>query len=91
MLQNLFTKHPYGNLQVDFIRIVSDLVEIEITIYPVEEGSELESKLLSMVAEINGTFPMLEFEPGTLMCDSLAIAALLIRSSGKEDLLGSNL
>ena len=46
---------------------------------------------MSMTADIQGTFPMLEFEPGALMCDSLAIAALLIRSSGNESLLGSNL
>ena len=44
-----------------------------------------------MTADIKGSFPMLEFEPGTLMCDSLPIAALLIRSSGNESLLGSNL
>lgn len=91
MDQNLFTRQPYGNIEVDFIRIVADLVKIEVNVYPVEEGSELEAELLEMVSQINGTFPMLEFEPGALMCDSLAIAALLIRSSGNEALLGSNL
>ena len=38
---------------------------------------------------------MLEFEPGALMCDSLAIVALLVRTSAKinkdESLLGSTL
>jgi glutathione S-transferase len=55
----------------------------------------LESKLLDMTSQINGTFPMLEFEPGALMCDSLAIVALLVRTSAKgnkdESLLGSTL
>jgi hypothetical protein len=48
-----------------------------------------------MTSGIKGTFPMLEFEPGTLMCDSLAIVALLVRTSAKinkdESLLGSTL
>jgi hypothetical protein len=38
---------------------------------------------------------MLEFEPGALMCDSLAIVALIVRTSAKtnndQSLLGSSL
>ena len=60
-------------------------------LYLVEDDSELEHKLLEMIKDIQGSFPMLEFEPGSLMCDSLAIVALLVRSSGSEQLLGSNL
>ena len=48
-----------------------------------------------MTAGISGTFPMLEFEPGALMCDPLAIVALLVRTSAKinkdESLLGSTM
>ena len=50
----MFTKHPYGNLEVDFIKIIADLVKIEVNVYPVEEGSELEEKLLQMTADIKG-------------------------------------
>ena len=92
---NLYCETTIGNLQVDFIKIVAKICKIDINLYPVESGTELETKLLDMTAEINGTFPMLEFEPGALMCDSLAIVALIVRTSAKinkdESLLGSSL
>ena len=37
-----------------------------------------------------GTFPMLEVDADTFICDSNAIVAYLVRSSGKSSLLGSN-
>ena len=57
----------------------------------VPDDSPLEQKLIEMTREINGTFPMLEFEQGTLMCDSLAIAAYLIRGTANEHLLGADM
>jgi len=92
---NLYTVHTIGDLQVDFIKIVARICKIDVKVYPVDTGSELETKLLDMTSGIKGTFPMLEFEPGALMCDSLAIVALLVRTSAKvnkdESLLGSTL
>ena len=57
----------------------------------VPDNSPLEAKLIEMTRNINGTFPMLEFEPGTLMCDSLAIAAFLARGTESESLLGADI
>lgn len=92
---NLYTVQTIGDLHVDFIKIVARICKIDVLIYPVQTGSELEAKLLEITSEIKGTFPMLEFEPGALMCDSLAIVALLVRTSAKinkdESLLGSTL
>lgn len=80
-----------GNIYVDFIAIVAEICKVDIQLVIVPPESPLEKKLIEMTRNINGTFPMLEFEQGTLMCDSLAIAAFLIRATGDESLLGSDL
>ena len=40
------------------------------------------------MTEGKGTFPMLEYSPGELLCDSFSISALLVRAGNKEQLLG---
>jgi len=56
----------------------------------VENGSEIEESLLEQTKEISGTFPMLQLQDDQLMCDSLAIVALLSRVHGNETYIGNS-
>jgi hypothetical protein len=58
---NLYTRQIIGNINFDFIRIVAKLVKIPINITFVEEGCDVEQKLLEATKEIDGTFPILEY------------------------------
>ena len=45
---NLYTVQTIGDLQVDFIKIVARICKIDVIVYPVQTGSDLETKLLEM-------------------------------------------
>lgn len=72
-----------GNIHVDLIKIISNMCEIPVNIVLIQSGSAQEKMLLDMT-EGKGTFPMIEYSPGELLCDSFSISAMLVRASGKE-------
>jgi len=75
-------------MYADFVQIVAGLCNVKVEEVLVVIGSEQDKKLQKSSAL--GQYPMLELENGTLLCDSLAIASFLARSSGNSSLLGSN-
>ena len=72
-----------GNIHVHLIKIVSNMCARPVNIVLIQMGSAQEQMLLDMT-EGKGTFPMLEYSPGELLCDSFSISAMLVRASNKE-------
>ena len=77
-----------GNSYADFVQIVAGLSNKKIQEVVVEAGSDQDKQILKKSSV--GSYPMLELDDGTLLCDSFAIASYIARSTGCGKLLGSN-
>ena len=62
-------------MQSDFIMIVANLCNVNVQEVIVEAGSELDKKLTA--APHLGSYPILEIDANTRICDSTAIATYI--------------
>lgn len=87
-VQKLYSSSQYGNMNSDFIMIVANMCGVALEEEVVEKGSKKEQELMKQAPF--PTFPMLEVEPGHILCDTQSIATYLSSENGQASLTGSN-
>ena len=85
----LYTTSPIGNMQTDFIMVVANICKVQVEeVVVAEAGSEKDKELMKKAPL--ASYPILEVG-NDLICDSLAIATFIARSSKSgAALLGKN-